>query len=226
MDKIKILAYQYCLKADRNDGELVWEAPSELIDKLFLGFPWVETLNSYNKRSKFYYGFSISGHGDETFAIIDAKIEACKPSINSPEFLLEIAVCPDRCSSEHRAALLELLQETTEDAEFKVWWEDDRRGPRKRKPKDKQKIIDEVIALGDYTGIDDLKLEDVEVSIKDALEFFDYPPHIDRKAARKSYKLKYRQLQLEHHPDSETGDEDKFLYLQKCRKVLDKWMRW
>jgi len=226
MNKVKILAYQYTLKATREKDKLVWETPTDLIDKLFLGFPWAAILDSYNNRCKFYYGFSVSGHGDEMFAVIDSKIELSKASLTTPEFLLEVAVCTDKCAPEHKSAVMELLEGTIQDPEFKVWWEHDRRGPRKRKPKDKEKILQEVKDLGDYDGVDDLKLEDVEVTIKEALEFFDYPSHIDRKEARKSYKIKYRKLQLEHHPDSETGNEEKFLYLQKCRKVLDKWIRW
>lgn len=223
----KILAYQYQLVAIRNeDGELSWKTDPEKIDKLFLGFSWKSILSDYNKRSKFYYGFSLSGHGDEMFPVVDAKIETSKMSLTAPEFLLEIAVMPHKCSIEHRDALLSVLEMTIEDPGFKVWWEHDRRGPRKRKVKDKKNIIEEVKRLGCYTGEDDLKLEDVEITVPEALTYFGFATHLGRKEVRKEFKIKYRKLQLEHHPDSETGNEENFLHLQKCHKVLTKWIRW
>jgi hypothetical protein len=223
----KILAYQYSLEAARNEeDELSWKTDSKLIDKLFLGFPWKSILSDYNKRANFYYGFSVSGHGDDLFAVIDAKVETSKASLTAPEFLLEVAVMPHKCSMEHHKLLLEVLDTTLEDATFKVWWEHDRRGPRKRKVKDKKKIIDEIKKLGNYAGEDDLKLEDVEVSISEALTYFGFAPHLDRKEVRNEFKAKYRKLQLKHHPDSETGNEENFLYLQKCRGVLGKWIKW
>lgn len=222
----KILAYQYLLKASRSEDDILsWETSPELIDQLFIGFPWKTLLDDYNKRSKFYYGFSLSGHGDDLFAVIDAKIETTKPSLTAPEFLLEVAIMPHKCSSEHQEMLFKLLAATLEDAAFKVWWEHDRRGPRKRKVKDKKKIIEEIKKLGNYSGEDDLKLEDVEVSVPEALAYFGFPSHSGRKEVKKDFKLKCRKLQLEHHPDSDTGNEENFLYLQKCRSVLTKWIK-
>jgi hypothetical protein len=223
----KILAYQYLLEANRSDQDgLSWKTDPEKIDQLFLGFPWKSILSDYNKRAKFYYGFSISGHGDELFPVVDAKIETSKMSLTTPEFLLEIAIMPDKCSLEHRKLLLEVLEATIEDPNFKVWWEHDRRGPRKRKVKDKKKIFEEIKNMDSYKDGDDLKLEDVEVSVPEALAYFGFASHLDRNEVRKEFKTKYREFQLKHHPDSETGNEENFLYLQKCRKVLAKWIKW
>jgi len=222
----KILAYQYQLEASRDENELSWKTDVEKINHLFLGFPWKAILAGYHKRSKFYYGFSLSGHGDEIFPVVDAKIETSKMSLTAPEFLLEVAVMPHKCSAEHLSALLSVLEATIEDPGFKVWWEHDRRGPRKRKVKDKKKIIEEVKKMVSYAGEDDLKLEDVKITVPEALRYFGFVPHSDRKEVRKEFKVKYRKLQLEHHPDSETGNEENFLHLQKCHKVLAKWIRW
>lgn len=223
----KILAYQYQLEATRSEeGVISWKTDPEMIDQLFLGYPWKSILADYHKRSRFYYGFSLSGHGDELFPVVDAKIEASKMSLSFPEFLLEVAVMPHKCSPEHLDALLRVLEATVEDPGFKVWWEHDRRGPRKRKVKDKKKILEEIKSMEKYAGEDDLKLEDVEVTIPEALKYFGFATHSDRKEVRKEFKLRHRKLQLEHHPDSQTGNEENFLHLQKCHKVLTKWIRW
>ncbi len=223
----KILAYQYQLEATRNEtGEVSWKTDPEKINQLFLDFPWKSILSDYNNRLKFYYGFSLSGHGDEMFPVVDAKIETSKLSLTSPEFLLEVAVMPHKCSTKHRDLLIQLLETTIEDADFKVWWEHDRRGPRKRKVKDKKKILDEIKSTSRYGGEDDLKLEDVEITVPEALVYFGFATHLNRKEVRKDFKIRHRKLQLEHHPDAETGSEENFLHLQKCHKVLTKWIRW
>jgi hypothetical protein len=223
----KIVVYQYVLKAERTEEGLVWKAGEDAISKLFLGFPWQEVLNSYHKRAKFYYGFSISGHGDELFPIIDAKVEVHKASLSNPEFLIEIASMPTKLTSEHRDRLYEVLDDEIliDENEFKLWWDDDPRGPRKRKLKDKKKLITQVKELVIYTDADDLKLEDAEVSIHEALAYFGFETNLPAKEVRKDFKTKYRQLQLQHHPDTDTGNEEAFLYLQKCHNILKKWIR-
>ena len=224
----KIIVYQYVLKAERDDdGNLTWNPSQDTISKLFLGFPWQEVMNSYNKRAKFYYGFSISGHGDELFPIIDAKVEIHKASLANPEFIFEIASMPTKLTKEHRDKLYEILDNETliEKLDFKIWWDDDPRGPRKRKLKDKKKLIEEVKNLSPYTDLDDLKMEDAEVSIHEALTHFGFETNLSAKEVKKDFKTKHRQLQLKHHPDSETGSEEAFLYLQKCHNILKKWIR-
>jgi len=227
MNLPKIIVYQYIVKATRDEKDIDWGIEDETMSKLFLGFPWKEALNSYNIRTKFYYGFSISGHGDEQFPIIDAKVEVHKPSLANPEFMIEVASMPTKLLPEHREHLNSVLNDASliEKQEFKIWWDDDPRGPRKRKLKDKNRLIAKVKELDSYTGSDDLKMEDAEVSIPEALIFFGFDTNFTQREARKDFKVRYRQLQLEHHPDSETGNEESFLFLQKCYNILKKWIR-
>tara|TARA_B100000614_G_scaffold259560_1_gene284442 strand:- start:565 stop:1242 length:678 start_codon:yes stop_codon:yes gene_type:complete len=221
----KIVVYQYLVSAERKDDKLEW--CEETISKLLLGFPWREAMNSYNKRAKFYFGFNISGHGDELFPIIDAKVELHRASLQNPQFLIEVATMPNKLTEEHRKALSHLLddRQIIEDQEFKIWWDHDPRGPRKRKLKDKEKIILDIKAMPAYAENDDLKMEDAEVSIHEALQFFGYEAHASKKDVRDSFKSTYRGLQLKFHPDSETGNEESFLFLQKCHNLLKKWIR-
>lgn len=224
----QIIVYQYVLKAERSsEGVLSWEIGEDKVDKLFLGFPWKELLESYNKRAKFYYGFSISGHGDELFPIIDAKVEVNKSSLNNPEFLIEVASMPSKLIDDHRSKLMDVIEDDVllDKQDFKLWWDHDPRGPRKRKLKDKKKLVEEVKAVPEYSGGDDLKMEDAEVSIHEALIFFGFDKHVRPKDIRTDFKSKYRELQLKHHPDSDTGNEESFLFLQKCHNILKKWIR-
>jgi hypothetical protein len=224
--KSKIVAYQYLLKTERaEDGTLNWELDKDKISKLFLGFPWEEVMRDYNKRAKFYYGFSISGNGSEIFPTIDAKVEMGKPSLKNPEFVIEVAAAPGKLAPEHRNLLFEVLDMMIEDDSFRIWWDHDPRGPRRRKLKDRKRLVEEVKNIEPYTNQDDLKSEDVKITIPEALEYFGFPTHLKKREVKKEFKTKYRQLQLQHHPDSETGSEEAFLLLQKCRNVIEKWIK-
>jgi len=221
----KTIIYRHTLKASRDDDSLTWELPIETISTLFLQFPWEEILKSYYKRAKFSYGFGISGYGDDIFPIVDAKIELSRPSLKQPEFTLEVAAIPDKLSSEQLELLISAIELMIEDDKFKVWWDHDPRGPRKRNIKAKRELLDDIKKIDPYSGVDDLKLEDVDTSISEALAYFGFASHSSRNDVRKTFKLKYREYQLKYHPDSETGSEQDFLFLQKCHRILTKWIR-
>jgi len=224
MTEPKIVVYQYTLCAERTDDTLTWK-DEDSINKLFLGFPWKEPLNEYNKRARFYWGFSISGHGEEVYPVIDAKVELSKPSMATPEFTLEMAVILEKLSIDQRRQFESLLDDYINDKSFKVWWDDDPRGPRKRSAKVKKKLIAAIKRIKTYDGSDDLKLEDVEVSLKEALEFFEYDYSAKTRDVKDSYKLAFKKLALKHHPDADTGSESSFIYLGKCRSVLETWIK-
>lgn len=217
----KILAYQYTLVLK----DQVLTPGREKITKLLLGYPWERAFSSYNGRSRFYWGFSISGFGSELVPIIDVKIETSKTSLTSPEFILEVGVMPTKLGEQDRAALINLLEETLQDEEFKVFWDHDPRGPRKRSFKEKVKLLDEVKKLDVYDGSDDPKTEDVEVSLEEGLAYFGFDTGLKPKKISESYKKALKEKQLTVHPDSETGSEDQFLYLQKCRTVVEKYLK-
>ena len=217
----KILAYQYTLsfKDEKLSPDLV------KINQLLLGYPWEQGFQNYKPRARFYWGFSISGFGGDLVPIIDAKIETSKASFSSPEFILEVGVMPNKLISDDRKKFEELLEATLEDDDFKVFWDSDPRGPRKRSFKEKTKILDEVKKLPAYLGEDDPKMEDVDVSLEEAMKYFGFEAGIKPKKAAEGYKRVLKEKQLVMHPDTESGSEDQFLYLQKCRTVVEKYLK-
>jgi len=224
----KVFVYQYALKATRDTatGDLAWSVPNEKIDQLMLGMPWREAIKLYSKRARFYWGFSFAGDQDDLFPILDGKWELAEPSLEESEYFLEMAVFPTKLSLEQGTMLDELVKTSTEDNNFKFWWDDDiRGGPRERSTKSKKKIIAEYEQLPKYDGSEDLTLEDSNVTIKQALDMFGFDSEAKAKVVSKLYKLKHKQLQLKYHPDNtDTGDEEMFKFLQKCKNVLEEWI--
>ena len=217
----KILAYQYQLAIK---DELLCPDASK-VNQLLLGYPWEGAFQNYKSRARFYWGFSISGFGGDLVPIIDAKIETSKASFTNPEFVLEVGVMPSKLNTDDRKKFEELLESTLEDEEFKVFWDNDPRGPRKRSFKEKTKILEEVKKLPNYEGEDDPKIEDISVSLGESLEYFGYEPDVKPKKAAESYKRLLKEKQLIMHPDADSGSEDQFLYLQKCRTVVEAYLK-
>lgn len=217
----KILAYQYQLSI-KNDQ---LSPTTDKINQLLLGYPWESAFQNYKSRARFYWGFSISGFGGDLVPIIDAKIETSKTSFTNPEFVLEVGVMPTKLNIDDRKKFEELLESTLEDEEFKVFWDNDPRGPRKRSFKEKTKILEEVKKLPSYGGEDEPKIEDISVSLGESLEYFGYESDAKPKKAAESYKKLLKEKQLIMHPDAEGGSEDQFLYLQKCRTVVEAYLK-
>lgn len=225
MSTCKTIAFQYMLKAKNVDGKLDWELDDADIDALFLHLPWQEVFKRYHSRSRFYWGYSISGHGEEVFPIIEVKVEVEKPSLTAPIFSFEMAVMPGKISLSERETLEATFERYLKDPDFKMWWDDDPRGPRKRPDNIKKRMFEAVKNMPYYDGSDDLQLEDVKVSVAEALQFFGFEANAKSKQVKKLYKRKLKELQLKFHPDTDTGSEEQFLFLQKCRGVLEKWTR-
>lgn len=224
----KVFAYQYIVKAKRDGvtGELTWSVPNEKIDQLMLGIPWQESVKLYSKRARFYWGFSFAGDQEDLFPILDGKWELSEASLEEPEYTIEMAVFPTKLSTEQGVMLDDLVKNSSDDNNFKFWWDDDiRGGPRERSAKAKKKIIAEYEQLPKYDGSEDLTLEDSSVTVKQALELFGFDSEAKSKVVSKLYKLKYKQLQLKHHPDNtDTGDKQMFMFLQKCKIALEEWI--
>jgi len=219
------IAYQYKFKVTRIDNVIEWITPVSKIDKLLLGFEWKSAFDGFNRRKRFYWGFSISGNGgDEMSPIIDAKIEVSIPCLKKPAFILEMAVMPGKLDEEQRKILEEGLDNCIGEDDFKIWWDDDPRGPRKRKLKVKRNMLWEIKQIKQYSGSDDLQLEDAEISLEEAKGFFSLED-CKKYEIRQIFKEKLKEAQLRCHPDSETGSEESFLFMQKCRSVLEKWLR-
>lgn len=221
----KVIVYQMLIKATKADGKFIWGLPIEDIDSLFLGVDWKGPFQKYNLRTRFYWGFSISGSGEEAYPVIEGKLELTKASLEAPEFTAELACMPGKLEQSQRDLLHQTIEKFITNEDFKVWWDDDPRGPRKRPLNTKQQLLAELKTIKSYNGSDDMKLEDVTVSIKEALQYFGYEPTIKAKEVNKSYKKKLKELQVKCHPDSDSGSEDSFVYLQKCRKVIEGWLK-
>lgn len=221
----KVVVYQMLLKATKKDEKFSWEIPSKDIEDLFLGIDWQGPFQRYNLRSRFYWGFSISGSGEEAYPVLEGKLELSKPSLDTPEFTLEVACVPSKLEASQREMLHQSVEKFLTNEDFKIWWEDDPRGPRKRPLNIKQQLLNDLKKLKAYNGSDDMKLEDVTVSIKEALQYFGYEANTKPKEVAKSFKKKLKELQVKAHPDSDSGSEDSFIYLQKCRKVVEVWLK-
>jgi len=221
----RIIVYQYPLKANREEDILLWDLPEKDITDLYLGFSWQDPVNVYNKRQKFYWSFSFSRHADEMYSIIEGSLETHKPSLNSPTLMMEMSVMPEKLDADQRGRLGEVINKYLHDPKFKIWWEDDPRGARKRNFKIKRKMLEAINKLKDYDGSDDLSLEDVEVGVPEALEFFEYTAKSKARDVKPDFQNKLNKLTLKHHPDAETGNESAFLYLQKCRNVLERFIK-
>ena len=98
-----------------------------------------------------------------------------------------------RCSEEG-------LKASIEEEKLRIWWSNDSRGSRKRSLDDKRKILQEVKQTQGYDGSGDLKLEDIEISVSDALEFFGFDSNIKIKDLKKVFKDRFREFQLKYHP--------------------------
>jgi len=57
------------------------------------------------------------------------------------------------------------------------------------------------------------------------MKYFRFEAGIKPKKAAEGYKRVLKEKQLVMHPDTESGSEDQFLYLQKCRTVVEKYLK-
>ena len=222
MNNASMLVYRVPVSAEVKDGELSLGAE---VAELSLGINWILYAKKYFRRSGFYWDLSISGHGEGSLPVIDAKVELHVKSLTVPVFMLEVATLPAKLNLDQRSTLEKVLEDNLENPEFKVWWENDHRGPRKRSAKVKKKLLDKVKLLKKYDGSDDLKLEDIQVSIKEALTYFEFDTSSSKEEVKGGFKPQLKKFQLKTHPDSETGSEEDFLYLQKCQEEILTWLK-
>ena len=222
----RILIYEYELQGNRNeDGQLEWELDPEKINQLMLGLPWQSHLQTYDRRSKFYLGMSL-GYDEGIPPIIDASIELTKPSIKHPVYQLEVLVTPGKLDPVQRERLSNTIRAFKGDPKLRIGWEDAIGGPRKRTDKALKRLLKQLRDIPVYKGNDDLELQDVVVSLPEALEFFGLESGSKPKTIRKVFTTKLREMQFKYHPDNaESGDEDTFLFLQKCKNVLENWIK-
>ena len=218
-----ILIYRVPVSSEVKDG-ILWLAADE-VATLSLGINWIPYAQKYFRRSGFYWDLSISGHGEGSLPVIDAKVELHLKSLTAPVFMLEVATLPSKLDLDQRSLLEEAIESNLENPEFKIWWESDHRGPRKRSAKVKRKILYGVKALKRYNGSDDLVLEDIQVSLKEALTYFELNQNSSKKEAREDFKPILKKFQLKTHPDASTGSEEDFLYLQKCKTEILAWLK-
>jgi len=222
----RILIYEYKLQANRNEqDQLEWELGPGRIKELLLGLPWQDPLQTYNRRNKFYWGMSL-GYDEGIPPIIDASIELIKPSIKHPEYQLEVLITPGKLDPKQREQLTTMLRSFKGDPKLRIGWEDSIGGPRKRTDKALKRLLKQLREIPVYNGGDDLELQDIVVSVPEALEFFGFETNTKPKMIKKTFMAKVREMQFKYHPDnSESGSEDTFVFLQKCKKVLENWIK-
>jgi len=179
----------------------------------------------YSNRKELHSVMSLFDHGNEGFPVINITFGLTKASVENLEFLIEVLTVPAKLLPFHREQLEKVVAQMLEDENFKLWWSSDPRGPRKRPLVDKQKILQQLKEIPAYSGASDLQLEDIDISISDALEFFGFDKATKARDLKKTFKKKFREYQLKHHPDSASGDEKTFMHVQNCRDVLEKWMK-
>jgi len=222
----RILIYEYELQANRDDkDQLTWEVDPERVDQLLLDLPWQKPLQTYNKRNKFYWGMSV-GYDEGIPPIIDASIELVKPSIKHPVYQLEVLITPGKLDSGQREHLDKTLRSFKGDPKLKIGWEDAISPPRKRTDKALKRLLKQLRDIPLYKGDDDLELQDSVVSVPEALEFFGFETASKQKTVSKVFTAKLREMQFKFHPDNpESGSESNFLFLQKCKNVLENWIK-
>jgi len=223
----KAISYQYQFVVPRDkDGKPVFDDVKSLNQ---LSFGLNDIFNAYFIRKQFHFETSVFDYGQEGFPIYTISLSSIKVTTKDWKFQLAATVVPSKLIDVHRQLLHDGLAHTIDfvkdPEQFKIWWDNDPRGSRKRSLEDKVKILDEIRAMPTYNGSSDLQLEDIELTIEDALEFLGFNRASKPKDLKKIFKSKFRELQLKHHPDSPTGSDNAFMHLQNCREVVERWLK-
>lgn len=219
----KAISFQYDFVISRNkEGQVIFDVPECLAD---LSFGFDVQFRPYLARKQPHFEANIFDYGADGFPTVSISLTLIKATANFLNFQLEVTAVPSKLIGTHRMMLERGLEKVIDTENFKIWWDNDPRGARKRSSGDKKKILETIKEIPVYDGSSDLKLEDIEITVPDALEFFGFSKSIKAKELKKVFKGKFRELQLKYHPDSDTGDESIFMHLQNCREVLDGWMK-
>jgi len=219
----RALVIQYEIEADKNGDVLGWTENASLLDRLLLGVPIHMPLKTYAKRNRLYAGFSV-GYDDALF-FLEGSLELTKATLKKAFFELEVVIIPSKLDPAQLEDLSALLRDNADNPKFKVGWEDSLAGPKKRTAKAMKRLLKQLKDDKSYSGEDDLRLEDIDVTHAEALEFLGYDATAKKNQVKADYKVKYRELTVKYHPDADQGDEDKFMFLQKCKATLDDWLK-
>jgi hypothetical protein len=219
----KTLLYSFLLTGKKTNNTVEWDVDPATLDKILLGIPLHIPLNDYNSRSRIYSGFNI-GY-DDSMSFIEGSLDLVKSSLKELVFEVEMAVVPSKLETGRREAMESLLIEFKGDKRFKVGWEDSMTGIKKRTDKAMKRLLKQLRGIPHYKGEDDLKMEDIAVTVPEALSFLGLNEDAKKKDVVKTYKVSYRELARKLHPDSDEGDEDSFMFLQKCKSALDSWTK-
>jgi hypothetical protein len=223
MNYPRALVIQYEIEAEKKGDVLDWTQSADLLDQLLLGFPIHLPLKAYAKRNRLYAGFSV-GYDDALF-FLEGSLELTRATLKKAVFDLEVVIIPSKLDAVQRDSLVALLRNSADDPKFKVGWDDSLAGIKKRSTKAMKRLLKQLRNDKKYSGEDDLQLEDIDVTHAEALEFLGYEPAAKKKEVKTNYKAKYRELTVKYHPDADGGDENKFMFLQKCKSTLDSWLK-
>lgn len=216
----KSISYQYTFKIKYGESD------AEVNDTNISGlcFNLDSFFRPYLKRKEPYFYTSMFDYGQEGLPIIDIGFQLVDAKSDFLTYQIDVMVVPVKLSECHREFLETVLEKVIEQDDFKIWYGNDPRGARKRSLLDKQQIL-AYIKASQYDGSSDLKLEDIEITVEDALSFFGLNKDIKVKEFKKVFKKRYRELQLKYHPDSELGSENDFMRLQDCKDILEDWIK-
>jgi len=209
---LQSLQYQCAIQYDV--AKDTWDPPLEILKKLSFGQDFSAIYQIYRLRRDFIWGLIIDS--DYHRPLVELKIQNMVPSLTYPEFLFEASCFPSKLDASHRKDLVECLETLAKNDEFTAWWETDTRGPLKQPTRLKKQILKDLAALPLYQKENDLQLDDCGVTLSDALSFF----KLTRENVENEFKNRLRELQLQYHPDKNSGKDDDFKYLQKCKDTL------
>lgn len=214
----KSISYQYKFKVKQ--GSLNYQ--NTIISNLCFNLDFLFLPYLGRKEPCFYT--NVFDYGQEGLPLIDIGLQLVDIKSDFLTYQIDITAVPPKLSENHRKLLEDSMEQVIEQDDFKIWMGNDPRGARKRSLTDKRQILNQIKLMPHYDNSGDLKLEDIEITVNDALDFFGFEKDIKLKDIKKLFKKRFRELQLKYHPDSESGNENIFMRLQNCKDVLEEWM--
>ena len=112
---ISMIVYRVPVYSEVKDGVLWLDA--EQVATLSLGINWIPYAQKYYRRSGFYWDLSISGHGEGSLPVIDAKVELHVRSQTAPVFMLEVASLPTKLDLDQRSTLEKVIEDNLDNPE-------------------------------------------------------------------------------------------------------------
>lgn len=200
------------------DGKVKLTTSEEDLNKVLLKFDAYSLIKPFLSRASLEVYLNVTSL---EIPIVDIRFETLsEEDPNALKFNLEVSVLPEKLNKEEHQLLLELIQNNLENKSFYLWWST---GKKTKLTTKKRKILKKLLEIQAYQNEDSFIHSDNPVLIEDALRLFEFDAG-SKTIAKEKFKNKLRELQLKLHPDSNTGSEKEFKYLQKCKILLEEWL--